>query len=183
MKTKFSVVALLLVVICAPVFPADSATPAPTGPRVEVIYVNPEKFMDVKESYMGSERERDSILSLLKDYLVERAEKMIPEGHKLAITITDIDMAGDFEPQHGPQFNDVRIVKAIYPPRVDLSFKLTDASGAVVKEGQQKLRDLNFQMTSTAPAFNSDMLRYEKAMLDNWLRSEFPKAKASKEKK
>lgn len=176
MKTKLLVTAALLAVVCAPVFPADSSVSTQAGARVEVVYVSPEKFTDVKDSQMATERDRDSTLALIKEFLVERAGKLVPEGQKLVITISDVDMAGDFEPWRGPQFNDVRIVKDIYPPRVDLSFKLTDASGAVVKEGEQKLRDLSFQMSAT-PAFSSDSLRYEKGMLDNWLRSEFPKGK------
>ncbi|MGC4071324.1 MAG: DUF3016 domain-containing protein [Nibricoccus sp.] len=98
------------------------------------------------------------------------------------ISISDIDLAGDFEPWRGPQFTDVRVVKDLYPPRVNLSFKLTDASGTVVKEGERQLRNLSFQMTAT-PAFSSDSLRYEKALLDNWLRDEFPKSKEAKQKK
>ncbi|ATC63912.1 hypothetical protein CMV30_08085 [Nibricoccus aquaticus] len=182
MKTKFAVAAGLLAAVCAPVFPADSAVSAEAGARVEVTFVNPEKFTDVKDSDFGTERQRDDILALLKEFLVERAPKLLPEGQVLSVTITDIDMAGDFEPWRGPKFNDVRIVKDLYPPRIDLTFKVTDASGAVVKEGTQKLRDMSFQM-SASPAFSSDSLRYEKALLDGWLRSEFPKVKAAKEKK
>jgi Protein of unknown function (DUF3016) len=182
MKTKFAVAAALLAVVCAPVFPADSTVSAEAGARVEVTFVNPEKFTDVKDSDFGTERQREDILALLKEFLVERAPKFLPEGQVLAVTITDIDMAGDFEPWRGPKFSDVRIVKDLYPPRIDLAFKVTDASGAVVKEGTQKLRDMSFQMSAT-PAFSSDSLRYEKALLDGWLRNEFPKVKAAKEKK
>lgn len=176
MKTQSAVAALLLAVVSAPVMPAESAVSAEAGARVEVTFVNPEKFTDVKDSSFGTEREREDILALLKEYLVERGAKLLPEGQRLSVTITDVDMAGDFEPWRGPKFNDVRIVKDIYPPSIHLGFKVTDASGAVVKEGAQKLRDLTFQMSAT-PAFSSDSLRYEKALLDNWLRSEFPKAK------
>ncbi len=182
MKTKFAVAAVLVAVVCAPVFPADSAVAAEAGARVEVIYVNPEKFTDVKDSDFGTDRQREDILALLKEFIVERAGKLLPEGQALAVTITDVDMAGDFEPWRGAKFGDVRIVKDVYPPRIDLTFKVTDASGAVVKEGAQKLRDMSFQM-SASPAFSSDSLRYEKALLDGWLRNEFPKGKAAKVKK
>jgi hypothetical protein len=175
MKTHYSLTALLFLAVCAPVFPAD-ASDSQSNARVEVIYVNPEKFTDVKDSEIASDRDRDDILASIREYLVERGEKLIPEGQKLSITISDIDMAGDFEPWRGPRYNDVRIVKEIYPPSVKLSFKVTDASGAVVKEGEQRLRDLSFQM-SPVPTFSNDSLKYEKALLDNWLRSEFPKPK------
>ena len=179
MKTQSVIAAALLAVVSAPVLPAESAGSAEAGARVEVTYVNPEKFTDVKDSNFGTEREREDILALLKEYLVERATKLLPEGQRLSLSITDVDLAGDFEPWRGPKFDDVRIVKDIYPPSIHLSFKVTDASGAVVKEGTQKLRDLSFQM-STPATFNSDSLRYEKTLLDNWLRSEFPKVKTKK---
>jgi hypothetical protein len=182
MKTKFAVSVALLAATCVPAFSADSTASAQADARVEVVYVNPDKFTDAKESQIMSERDRDGILSLLKEFVVERAEKLVPEDQKLTITISDIDMAGDFEPWRGPQFHDIRIVKEIYPPRINLTYKLTDAGGAVVKEGEKQLRDLSFQM-SASPAFSNDSLRYEKALLDNWLRSEFPKAKGSKARK
>ena len=100
----------------------------------------------------------------------------MPEGHLLSVTFTDIDMAGDFEPWRGPRFDDIRIVKDIYPPRINLSFRLTDAEGNVVKEGTRELRDLAFMMKITM-AFRDDPVRHEKALLDDWLRSEFPRVR------
>lgn len=178
MKTKLTLVAAALVALNVSAIAADSAAEK-TDARVEVTYVNPEKFADVKDSSYGSERGRDAYLSELKEHLVDRGSKWLAEGHKLAVTITDVDLAGDFEPWRGAQLSDVRIIKEIYPPRVNLSFKITDATGAVVKEGTRELRDLTFQMTTmTIPS--SDHLRYEKATLDNWLRSELPRVKKAK---
>jgi len=179
MKIKFAMTAALFAAVCAPAFPAEATASAKPDARVDVVYVNPEKFTDVKDSQSGLDRDRDSYLELIREYLVERGALYVPEGQKLVITISDIDMAGDFEPWRGPKFDDVRIVKDIYPPRVNLSFKLTDASGTVIKEGEKQLRDLSFQMSAT-PAFSQDSLRYEKGMLDNWLRSEFPRVKNAK---
>jgi hypothetical protein len=63
-------------------------------------------------------------------------------------------------------------VKDIYPPRIDLTFRLTDAEGNVVQEGKRELRDLTFMMKITT-AFRDDPVRHEKALLDDWLRSDF----------
>jgi hypothetical protein len=174
----------LLVALAVPAFPADSAskTSEQGSDRVEVSYKDPEKFTDVKDSSMGSDRDRENYLSLLKTHLEERGAKEIPDGAKLSVTISDVDMAGDFEPWRGPQFNDVRVVKEIYPPRIHLTFKLTGSDGSVLKEGERKLSDLSFQMNAT-PAFSNDSLKYEKSLLDNWLRSEFTDVKTAKEKK
>ena len=144
---------------------------ASTGERAEVVFSHPEKFADVREDNMGSDKGRDAILEQLKDYIVSWAKTHVPEGQKLAITVTDVDMAGDFEPWRGPQMTDVRVIKDVYPPKIDLEFKLTGTDGKVVKEGKRQLRDLAFLMKVSLP--RSDELKYEKALLDDWLRSEF----------
>ncbi|MGC4071323.1 MAG: DUF3016 domain-containing protein [Nibricoccus sp.] len=78
MKIKLAVTAALLAAVCAPVFPADPTAAAQADARVEVVYVNPEKFTDVKTSEIGLERDRDHILAQIKDFLVERATKQVP---------------------------------------------------------------------------------------------------------
>lgn len=140
-----------------------------------VEFFEPEKFTDVRDSYLG-EASRTTYLEQIRDYLLERAKYYVPDGHTLAVTITDVDMAGDFEPWLGPRWSDIRIVKDIYPPRIDLAFRLTDASGHVVKQGRRELRDLAFLMKITM-AFRDDSVRHEKALLDDWLRAEFPRVR------
>jgi len=158
-----------------------AAAPAAVNTRVEVLFDHPEKFTDVKDSFMGTDKGRDSYLALFKEYLEQRAPRYLADGQTLTITFTDIDLAGDFEPQRGPNFSDVRIVKDIYPPRLKFSYKVVDASGAVVKEGQEKLVDLSFQMTSS-PIDQQDPLHYEKSMLNDWLHSQFAHPKKVAEK-
>jgi hypothetical protein len=178
MKTKLTLLAVLATALNVPAFPADSAaSKTQDDARVEIAFSNPEKFTDVRETMMmESDKQRENVLAQIKDHLLPKAARQVPEGAKLAITITDIDLAGDFEPWRGTQFHDIRVVKDAYPPRINLAFKLTDAAGAVLKEGERQLRDVAFQMKAT-PINSSDPLRYEKALLDDWLRSEFRKEK------
>lgn len=145
--------------------------------RAEVNFFEPKKFTDVKDTSNG-DYERTTYLDQIRDHLLEQAKYFVPEGHLLSVTFTDIDMAGDFEPWRGPRFDDIRIVKDIYPPRLVFSFRLTDAEGNVVKEGKRDLRDLAFLMKITM-AFRDDSVRHEKAMLDDWLRAEFPRVRKS----
>ena len=83
----------------------------------------------------------------------------------------NVDMAGSFEPWRA-RLGDTRIVRDIYPPRIDLRFTLTDGSGFVIRSGERKLRDLTFLTTTLF--YRNDSLRYEKALLDKWLEREFP---------
>ena len=174
MKTTRNMVVTLLGLL-----PLLTVSAAPTQPqtvaRAEVNFFEPQKFTDVRDSYMG-DYERTTYLDSLRNHVLEQAKYYVPDGHTLSVTFTDIDMAGDFEPWRGPRFDDIRIVKDIYPPRIALAFRLTDANGNVVKEGRRDLRDLSFMMKITM-AFRDDPVRHEKALLDDWLRDEFPRVR------
>lgn len=159
---------------------AAKAKPAPAADnRVTVVFTNPEKFTDLKDSFSDSEnyRGRDQYLPLIEDYVQQEAGRFLADGQKLTVTFSDIDLAGDFEPWRGVQFDDIRVVKDLYVPRLTFSYKVTDAAGVVVKEGERRLVDLGFQMRMTS-GFREDPLRYEKDMLRDWMRSDLRTAKS-----
>ncbi|MES1194710.1 MAG: DUF3016 domain-containing protein [Opitutus sp.] len=154
-----------------------AAATKPASP-VTVVFAHPEKFTDVRDNESDFENElgRERYLPLFQEFLQQQGASRLAPGQLLTITFSDIDLAGDFEPWRGMQFSDIRIVKDIYFPRLTFTFKLTDANGQVLKEGERKLQDLGYQMRLTR-GFRDDPLRYEKDMLDDWLRDEFRPAK------
>jgi hypothetical protein len=171
MKTVSLYFAAVLAV--APLLSAATVSPKPAPvSRAEVVFVAPEKFTDVRDNYTGSDSGRDAVLDEIRDYIGQEAKRFLPEGDRLYVSFTDIDLAGDFEPWHGGQWDDVRIVKDIYPPRMSFSFRVADASGRVVKEGTRNLIDMTFLMRITA-TFRDDPLRHEKTLIDDWFRNEF----------
>jgi hypothetical protein len=151
---------------------ADSAKP--DAPRVTVTFDHPEKFTDVKDGYMPTDKGQDAILAQIRGHIESKAKPYLSAGQILEVTFTDIDLAGDFEPQRGPQFNDVRIVKDIYIPRLKLQFKLTGADGKVITEGKRELKDLAFMTRMAFPP--SESLRFEKDMLNDWLNADIKAA-------
>lgn len=167
MKT-FPCLTLVLLGLAAPLaLSAVEVTKAPA--RTVVVFEKPETFTDVKDGDFGTDKGRDSILDEIKTFIVDRADKALPAGQKLMVTFTDIDLAGDYEPWRGPQFSDVRIVKSIYAPRFKFSYKVTDATGKTVKEGNEDIRDLAFDMRLTID--RQDPLRFEKDILKDWIGS------------
>jgi hypothetical protein len=104
---------------------------------------------------------------------VKQAASLLPADEKLIMKFTDVDLAGAFEPWQ-LYSREVRIVKEIYPPKFDFSFKLVRADGSVVKEGVRSIRDPGF-MTGPSMGYGNDNLRFEKVMLDEWLEKEFLK--------
>jgi hypothetical protein len=139
----------------------------------EVNFVNPEKFTDAgkRRQYVDS----DTVLAGLREFLVKQAAQLLPADQKLVINVSDVDLAGQYDPRQLAS-REVRIVKETYPPRIDLYFRLVTADGTVLKEGQRNLRDPGF-LTSPSLGFDNDYLRYEKSMLQEWMLREFVKDK------
>jgi hypothetical protein len=168
-------VRLIVVGLCSGTVSSSAYVPAPerqgVAVRTTVTYFESEKFTDVAESSYGSERERAATLAALKEYLIQQASRLIPANHRLLITVTEIDRAGDFEPWQGPSFDTIRIVKDLYPPRIVLLFRVTNEEGNIVREGKRELRDLTFM--TKVPLNRDDPLRCEKELIDGWLRQEF----------
>lgn len=154
----------------------QAAEDSDSDKKVQITFANPEQFTDVRDAFVASEKGAAANVDMVRQYMVKQANKYVADGQKLEINVTNIDLAGDFEPWGQAGSEDVRIVKDIYPPRIDLSFKLTDEAGNVVKEGTRELRDLNFMMKLSIR--RDDPLRHEKELIDDWLRKDIKSAKA-----
>ena len=142
---------------------------------VAVNFADTDAFTDFSNSYSFPDRGRDAYIKELSTFIERRAAARLKGDLRLEVVITDVDMAGEFEPWHGPSAQDVRIVKDLYPPRINLSFRLSRADGTVVAEGDRRLRDLSFMYAVRMN--NSDPLRYEKDLLDRWLGRELSSAR------
>ncbi|MBI3885942.1 MAG: DUF3016 domain-containing protein [Opitutae bacterium] len=165
MKTKTLLFATLSLVAAGAL---SAAASAPPSSQVDVTFVQPEKFTDAKTEAYDSDRGREQILGEIKSYVEKRAGHYLTAGQHLTVRITDIDLAGDFEPWHGPNFDDIRILKEIYPPRMTIEYRLTGADGKVISEGKRDLQNLGYLMSNAFPS--SDGLRYDKEMLSDWMR-------------
>jgi hypothetical protein len=147
----------------------DGTTVAGPVARVAVVFEQPQHFTDMR--YTQAEQTSVALLNELHKFMCEMGKRYVPIGLQAEIKVTDIDLAGDFEPWRGPQFDQVRITRDIYPPRLSLEFRLIDDSGGVVSEGKRELRDIGYQSRLVRPP--DDYLRYEKDILHDWFRSEF----------
>lgn len=146
---------------------APRALPA-EGP-VSVQWTDPNEFTEIRYSGNRFQAQQGDWVTTLATYFRTSAAKQLPPGDKLAITITDIKRAGEYEPWHGPRGQDIRVVKDIYPPRIRFNYVWTDANGQVVAQGEQRLIDAGF-LTNNININDSDQLRYEKRMIDDWTR-------------
>ena len=141
--------------------------------RIHVVFVEPEKFTDARRSEFKPNSE--AILDAIAKFMQEMGEEIIPWDMNLDIRVTDVDLAGNFEPWQGPQSEQVRITNQLYPPRFALEYGVIDARGQVIQSGRRDLTDLNYQLRTFYPM--DDYLRYEKDLLRQWFRAEFGKLK------
>ena len=138
---------------------------------VTVNFSDTDRFTDFSDSASFESSVQAAYMKELTAFLEDRLGNELAPGYSMQVVITDIDMAGEFEPWRSGGFEDVRIVKDLYPPRIDLSFRVLDADGNVVSEGNRKLRNMNFMYTQRV--LDSDPLRHEKELLSKWIRREF----------
>jgi hypothetical protein len=144
---------------------------------VEVVYVNPEAFAAQRDAMRPSPAVRDQYLADLKRYLERQAAGRVADGDTLVVKITDVQLAGLNDPLLHPPGASVRIVRDVTPARIDLGFTLTRADGSVLREGRRELRSTGYPRDPRVDP--SDPLRYEKALLDDWLAREFPRTGAT----
>lgn len=157
--------------LCLALFGAQALAESPAVPSVVVEFVNPENFTDIRDRQFPSKPEENPHLKNLRKHMEKSAARYVGPGQTLLIKFTDIDLAGDLEPHTNPNLLDTRTVKGVYPPRAKLSYVLSDAQGGVVKSGDAELKDLGFDAHNGG--MSSDPLRFDKRMLDKWLRTEF----------
>ena len=140
------------------------------GP-VAVSWTDPAEFTELRHSRNRFEARRGDWVRSLARHLAKRAARELAPGERLEVEITDIKRAGEFEWSTG-RSDHVRVVRDIYPPRIDLRFTRLDAEGNVVDSGERQLTDLGFLSRAGGSVGMDDPLRHEKRLVDDWIRSD-----------
>jgi len=150
--------------------PLNAAAVTPAESSVSVTYVNSEQFTENRLYGRQDRFNRVDYLAQLKAYLIKQGQAVLKPGQSLHVDVTDIRLAGAYEPWRGPQWSYVRIMRDIYSPRIDLNFRLVDQDGNVLREGKRVLRDLDYLHSSVSvPSATGSSLYYDKALLRRWL--------------
>ncbi len=156
---------------------APRALPA-SGP-VSVVWTDPAKFSDITSSGNRYAAAQGDWLIQLASYMRKQAGKRLTPGNRLELTILDIQLAGRYEPWRGPSGQDIRVISDNTQPRMLIKFRELNASGQMVTEGERTLTDPAF-LQHTRATNDIDPLRFEKYMIDSWLRQEFPQTAAAR---
>lgn len=146
---------------------ATGACFAAQSADLSVVFVHPETFRDAIYSRpYGGEQERAPVLRDIERHLRQLADRGLPPGDSLRIEVLDIDLAGWFEPFRYRAYPDIRILREVTWPRIQLRYTLMRGD-QLLSSAEERVSDLNYLMTVNRYPVG-DRLRYEKAMLDDW---------------
>ena len=171
MKTRHLIPLLAGLALAAGSASPVAAAPAKIPENVTVVIQEPDRFTDVRENQ--SEFVSEYFLGELRAYIQQTASPRLPAGQKLTVTLLDVDLAGETRfnsPDH------IRVMSATTMPRIHLKFQVVGTDGKVVKEGERKLTDLDYQNQLRLPGYD-EPLYYDKLLLKRWVQDEF-RAKA-----
>lgn len=150
--------AALLALLCTfAAAPADAAT--------RVRFIAPQTYTDGNLSW----RPVDQRLTLegLTRIIDNLGNRYLPKGYDLDIDVLDIDLAGKINPLTS-RTGELRVMRGDTWPSMKLRYTLRNGS-RIVARGEDTLRSMNYLMDPIAVRSN-EPLRFEKAMLANWLR-------------
>lgn len=141
----------------------------PAEADVRVSFPHPERYTDAEAYLQGGGAARAITEERLQRFLQHAGQRYAGRGRTLSIDVLDIDLAGSYEPLRTGLEN-VRIMRMGTWPKIRLRYSLRDRR-RVLASGEELVVDQNYQLQ---PVYvSSDPLRYEKAMLDDWLRKRF----------
>jgi len=155
-------------IAAAAVLSAPLAFSAAAQAAVEVTYVSPDKFVDASPRGMRGAKADERLMVELREFLEKQAARHLKPGQDLKIEVLDVDLAGRVEAGG----YDIRIVREIDWPSIKLHYTLTQ-NGATLASGEERISDLNYLRNINVAYGGNDSLKYEKAMLRDWLRKRF----------
>ncbi|WP_105253186.1 DUF3016 domain-containing protein [Pseudoalteromonas sp. T1lg75] len=87
----------------------------------------------------------------------------LPEGSVFKAEITDLDLAG--EVRFG--MNEFRVMKPVYIPRIEFSYKLVDKDGKVLSSGDVDIKDMSY-MDRMRSIHSDKEFYYDFRLISSW---------------
>lgn len=166
MRLPITLLALLLAGTALAETPAPDAAVPPAN--IRVTFIKPETFIDA--TYDNRPSTRTQVTGDIAKLFAELSKRYLPQNQRLEVEVTDIDLAGRYEPWQTDN-RESRFVREGTWPSMAFKYRLLEGEREVAK-GEEQLADMSF-LTQPAPRTSNDRLRYEKRMLDDWFRARF----------
>lgn len=133
--------------------------------KVEVTWTNPEKYVDIKDSFNGYQTTKEDAFYNIEKVLNKLAKKL-PDGYLLKLDVTDLDLAGETHSQN------IRVVRDMFPPRIKFSYELLDGGDNILLKKSENIRDTSFMQHVSLMNRNS-AFGFEKQLIEDWFKDNF----------
>ncbi len=138
------------------------------GGSAIIHWSNPGDYKDIKAPVGTQERFQAQTFAELESHMQKLASSL-PDGQKLEMTVTDLDLAGDLRRSDIIQgYSDIRLIKEMFPAKIRFNYRLVDIDGNILKQGNESLKSMPPGSAAGMRFSASNRLSTEKRMLKNW---------------
>ncbi|WP_456415286.1 DUF3016 domain-containing protein [Thiolapillus sp.] len=138
------------------------------GGSATINWSDPASYKDIKAAIGTQEQFRKQVFTELETYLQKLAASL-PNGQKLEMTVTDLDLAGYLRTSDTLRgYSDIRVVKDMYPAKIQFQYRLLDSNGNILKQGSESLKSMPPGSAASMRFNANNPLSIEKRMLKNW---------------
>ena len=141
--------------------------------KVELRFVDPLTYTDGTLRDISSGKSREETYNALHKVFERLAKRHLADHQTLLITITELDLAGEFEPWR-VNLHDVRFMRTVTWPRMQFTYEVLER-GQIVISGAADLKDMNYLRGSHRYSRGGRM-HYERRMLSEWFSKTFSKS-------
>ena len=139
---------------------------------VAIQFVSPEKFTDFRIYGLDVQWSASFFAREISDDLKPTLSQKFP-GSKLTLRFTNINLAYNYRISRSA-LGVPLIRRPIAPERMSLVFLLQDTSGRTLASGSTRITDTSSHNAFARRRSGSELLYYEKHMLEGWLKSVRP---------
>ena len=143
---------------------------------VSVTTANPSTFTPAPGEVAESKAARAAWVEALCEHIADKIAASLPDGERVEVRISDIRrvaaMPGAGRTSSSSSSNSSEPGgQDVVPPRIVLSFKRLSPKGKVLQTASRTLQDSSLQLKGRR--YTGDKLRYEKALVDDWVSKDF----------
>lgn len=137
--------------------------------EAKVTWQEPDQYTDICE---GTELRDHFRAKLFQDFesIFSDLAKQLPDGYLFEVTVTDLDLAGQINDMHDARWQDVRVIRDIYWPRMSINYTLKNSARETLAAGQEEIKDMDF--LSSTSSFGMTRFGYEERMLRHWFKKQ-----------
>ena len=137
---------------------------------VSVTTANPATFTPAPGEVAESKAARAAWVEALCEHIADKIAASLPDGERVEVRISDIRRVAAM-PGAGRTSSSEPGGQDVVPPRIVLSFKRLSPKGKVLQTASRTLQDSSLQLKGRR--YTGDKLRYEKALVDDWVSKDF----------